>query len=100
MSFRHVALFRWQPELPAGHEEVVRTALLGLAATLEGCRSYACGPDAGVNPIAYDFGVVAEFEDKAGWDAYMADAEHDRIREELIGPFVTDRATFQLALDH
>ena len=96
MPFRHVVLLRWQPETPAGHADAVREALLALAATLDGCESYACGPSAGVVPAAYDFGLVATFTSRAGWDAYMADPEHDRIRAELINPHVAERATWQL----
>jgi len=95
MSFRHVALFRWKPD--ATPEEIARItpALQAVAATLPGLRSYTCGPGLGLTPTSYDFGIVAEFEDKSGWDAYMADAEHDRIRADLINPIVEARAGIQ-----
>jgi hypothetical protein len=96
MSFRHVALFRWTPGTSPEQIAAIAPALQALASTLAGLRSYACGPGLGLTPVSYDFGVVAEFDDKAGWDAYMADEEHERIRTELIGPIVAERAGIQL----
>src|SRR3954447_121383 len=96
MSFRHVALFRWQPGATPAQIDAVTPALEALAATLSGVRSYTCGPSLGLSPTSYDYGVVAEFEDKAAWDAYMANGEHDRIRTELIAPIVGERAGIQL----
>jgi quinol monooxygenase YgiN len=94
--FRHVVLFRWKPGTTAEQIEPIGPALRALAATLPGVRSYAAGPDLGIAPAnRYDFAVVAEFEDKAAWDGYMADPEHDRIRAELIGPVAGERATAQ-----
>jgi hypothetical protein len=96
MPFRHVTMFRWKPETPAGHDEAVRSTLQAFAATLPGCRSYLCGPDAGVMDGTFDFCVIAEFEDRSAWDRYMSDPEHDRIRSEVIGPYALKRATIQL----
>ena len=93
--FHHVALFRWQPGTTAEQLEPVAPALRALAATLPGLVSYACGPSLGLTETSYDFGVVATFESKAGWDAYMANEEHDRIRAELIAPIVAERAGIQ-----
>lgn len=94
--FVHVVMFRWKPGTTEEQVAPVAPALQALAATLP-VVSYECGPGLGLaDPaISYDFGVVARFEDKDGWDLYMADAEHDRIRQELIFPIVGARATIQ-----
>ena len=95
--FRHVVLFRWSPEATPAQVDAVAPALRALAATLPGLVSYECGPSLGLAPAnGYDFGVVAAFEDRTGWDHYMADPEHDRIRAEIIGPIAAERATIQL----
>jgi hypothetical protein len=93
--FHHVALFRWQPGTTPEQIEPIAPSLRALASTLTGLRAYECGPGLGLAPTSYDFGVVAAFEDRAAWDSYMADAEHDRIRAELITPIVADRAGIQ-----
>jgi hypothetical protein len=95
--FRHVVLLRWKPGTPVGHGEAVAAALEGLRHRAIPFRSYVFGPDLGISgpPNGFDFGIVGEFDDRAGWDAYMGDEEHDRIRAELIGPHVEARATTQ-----
>ena len=95
MAFHHVALFRWSPGTAPDQLEPIAPALRALAATLDGVVSYGCGSGLGLSETSYDFGVVAVFEDKAAWDAYMANAEHDRIRSELIAPIVAERAGVQ-----
>ena len=96
MAFHHVALFRWQPGTSETTVAEVTGALRALSATLDGLESYACGPGLGLLETSLDYGVIAAFRDRAAWDAYMADAEHDRIRTELIGPIVVERAGIQL----
>lgn len=95
MAFHHVALFRWQPGVTPEQLAPIAPALQALAATLDGVVSYGCGPGMGLSETSYDFGVVAVFEGKPAWDAYMANAEHDRIRAELIVPIVAERAGIQ-----
>lgn len=96
MAFHHVALFRWHPDTTPDQVEPITPALLALAETLDGVESYDCGPGLGLSETSYGFGVVAAFADKTAWDAYMANAEHDRIRSELILPIVAERAGIQL----
>ncbi|MBW8825880.1 MAG: Dabb family protein [Acidobacteria bacterium] len=93
---RHIVLLRWKDELPAGHEEAVAAALRALPARGLPFHAYNVGPDLGMGgPFAYDFGVAAEFADEAAWRVYMDDPEHDRIRQDLIGPWVAERAVIQ-----
>jgi hypothetical protein len=94
--FHHVALFRWKAGTTPEQLAPITPALQALAATLRGVESYACGPGLGLSETSYDFGVVAAFEDRAAWDEYMANEEHDRIRSELIVPIVAERAGIQL----
>ena len=96
MAFHHIALFRWQAGTTDEQIAGVTGALEALAETLDGVKSYACGPGLGLSETSYDYAVIAAFDDRAAWDAYMANAEHDRIRSELILPIVTERAGIQL----
>lgn len=95
MAFHHVALFRWQPGTTDEQVTEVTGALRALASTLRGVRSYACGAGLGLFPFSSDYGVVAAFEDRSAYDEYMASAEHDRIRAELIAPIIAERAGIQ-----
>jgi hypothetical protein len=95
MAFHHVVLFRWKPETSPDQIAPVKPALDALAATLRGVETYRCGESLGLTETSYDFGVIGIFEDKAAWDEYMANAEHDRIRQELIFPIAGERAGIQ-----
>lgn len=93
---RHVVLFRWKEGLPAGHADRVAGALGALPERGIPFRSWACGPDLGMaGPAGWDFAVVGEFDDDAGWRAYMDDEEHRRIGQDLIVPWVAEHAIVQ-----
>jgi hypothetical protein len=95
MAFHHVVLFRWKPDTSPVQIAPVKPALDALATTLSGLVTYRCGDSLGLSETSYDFGVIGIFEDKAAWDGYMADPEHDRIRQELIFPIAGERAGIQ-----
>jgi hypothetical protein len=84
MAFHHVVLFQWQPGTTDAQVDEVTAALTALSKTLRGVRSYSCGRGLGLFPFSSDYGVVAAFDDRAAWDEYMANTEHDRIRADLI----------------
>ena len=103
--FRHVVLFKWKPGTSA---ETVAEVVAGLTA----CGAGPAG-DAGVHlwarrrrPAAgsaaaeqrFDFAVVADFDDEAAWRAYDTDAEHNRLRAELIRPLIAERVTTQFTV--
>ncbi len=93
---RHVVLLRWKDEVPEGHAARVTDALRALPARGISFASYACGPDLGMaGPNGWDFAIVGEFTDEEAWRSYMDDAEHDRIRQDLIVPWVAERAMVQ-----
>lgn len=96
MSFRHVALFRWQPGVAAEQVAEITRSLRALAETLEGCESYTCGPDLGLRENSFDYGVAAAFGSEDAWQAYIEHPEHVRIAEQLIAPNVSERASVQL----
>lgn len=96
---RHVVTFVWTPDIPAGQVDVIATELTTLAASLAGIESYACGADLGLGAGNADFAVVATFADQAAWTAYMDHPEHQRIRSELMLPFIAQRSAIQFAGD-
>jgi hypothetical protein len=99
--FRHVVLFKWKPGTSVDTVAAVAAGLSACAAALPVARSYTCGPDVQAagsqagSEERYDFGVVADFDDEAGWRVYDKDPEHNRLRAELIRPLIAERATIQ-----
>lgn len=95
--FRHCVMFNWKPDVAPDHVTKVSTALDGLG-RLDVIRSYRHGPDAGVSEGNYDYVVVAEFDDQAGWEAYRDDAGHQQLIAEMLAPFIAERAAIQFEL--
>ena len=92
----HVVMFRWRPEMPQGHVERIVAALSALPASIDSIRSYVCGADVGAAGAAnYDFAVVATFDNVDGWRAYDTHAEHERVRAEVVRPWIAERASVQ-----
>jgi hypothetical protein len=99
--FRHVVMFKWNPGTPAETVKEVTDGLTACGRALAVTRSYTCGPDvqtagglAGAED-RFDFAIVADFDDEAGWRVYDQDPEHNRLRAELIRPLVAHRMTVQ-----
>ena len=92
----HVVTFRWTPELPDGQVELIVAALHAVAAAVPSVRSYRCGPDVGEGGAQnHDFAIVATFDDVDGWREYDTHPEHDRVRSEMIRPWIAERAAVQ-----
>ena len=94
MVFTHVVTFKWGDDgFDSGG---IATALRTLVSGFDGVVSYRCGPDTGFTPGAYDFAVVANFEDRQSFVAYRDDAEHQRILNDMILPNLASRTVVQI----
>jgi hypothetical protein len=69
-------------------------ALAALPARLT-FRDYRFGCDLGLNPDNASFGVVADFDTIADYEAYRVDPEHQRIIAEMIKPMLVARTVLQ-----
>lgn len=92
---RHVSLFSFTPESTPAQRQAVGEALMKLPALIAEVRDYRYGPDAGVNAGNFDYAVVADFDDTAGYLVYRDHPEHRRVLLELIAPIITTRAAVQ-----
>ena len=57
------------------------------------------GEDAGLKAGNGGFGVCFDFPDEAAYQKWDKDPEHERIRRELIFPFVTGISRVQFRID-
>jgi Stress responsive A/B Barrel Domain len=92
---RHVVLFSWTPEATDEQKERVAAELRKLPALIPSIRALEFGPSAGINPGAFDFGLVADFDDADGYRAYRDNPEHRAIVDQLINPIAARRASTQ-----
>jgi Stress responsive A/B Barrel Domain len=93
---RHIAMFRFNDGTASEQIDSLTAALRALPSRIPAVREYTVGRDLVlVEANRYDYAVVATFDDETGWREYMDDPEHGRIRDELLGPIVRERATAQ-----
>lgn len=92
---RHVVTFRWNASSSPSHRAELEAALSRLPESIPELRGYHFGHDLGLNAGNVDFGVVAEFDDAAGYLAYRDHPQHARIIDELIAPYLDTRTVLQ-----
>lgn len=92
----HIVLLRWKPEMPAEHLASVASALDGLPPAISSIRSYRHGADLAVSaPTNADYATVATFDDVDGWRQYDTHPLHDRVRAEVLKPWIAERTAVQ-----
>ena len=93
--FRHVVLFRWTDEATGEQKRALHDELPKMPPAIEVIRAYKFGPDAGVNPANFDYAVVADFDDQAGYLAYRDHPVHRNLVDRYVTPIVASRAAVQ-----
>lgn len=90
---RNVVLFSLkqgaQPEQLATFERAMKVI------RFDGCLRWELVRDLRLREGNLPYAVIAEFTDEAAYRAYDADAEHDRVRRELLAPVVDRIERFQ-----
>jgi hypothetical protein len=99
VGFRHVVMFRWHDAADAAERQAVADALAGLPAQIPELLHYRFGPDVGLAADNWDFVVVAEFADQAGYEVYRDHPAHQAVITGCISPIVAQRAAVQMAAD-
>lgn len=97
--FRHVVMFRWKPEAGDAEQAAVATGLAALPDAIEPIRAYRFGADAGLAPDNWDFVVVADFDDEAGYLVYRDHPAHQAVIASSIKPAISARAAVQYVTD-
>ena len=88
-------MYRWADHVGPDHVDRVRDAFDHLAGRVVGLRLHVHGNDVGVSADAFDFHVLAEFDDVTAWRAYVDHPEHVLLVEELLVGHVAEQATGQ-----
>ncbi len=96
---RHIVLFNWKPELPAGHVERTMAALAELPAKIPQIRQYQFGPNLGINPGTFAFAVTAVFATLDDYLVYRDHPDHKAFIEAYTAPYIDTRASIQFEID-
>ena len=98
IMIRHIVLFRWKDGVTDANIAAVRSSLDGLPAAIPVIRTYVHGPDLRLGDGSWDYAIAADFDDAEAWEVYDADAEHGRIRADIIRPLIAERAAVRIDL--
>ena len=93
--FRHVVLFAWKDEATGEQKRALHDELPKMPPAIDVIRAYRFGPDAGVNPANFDYAVVADFDDQAGYLTYRDHPVHRELVERLVIPISATRVAVQ-----
>ncbi|MBI5090790.1 MAG: Dabb family protein [Actinobacteria bacterium] len=88
-------MFRWKPDISPAQVAAIGAALDTLPPAIASIRSYRHGPSVGLSDGAFDYGIVATFDDADGWRRYDTDAVHEAVRADTIRPWIAERASTQ-----
>lgn len=93
---RHTVMFKWNDETTDETKAAVAAGLDELAS-----RGFALrhGGDVGISDGNWDYAVVGEFDDAAGYTTYATDADHVALIANIIKPAISARAAVQYQLD-
>lgn len=95
---RHVAVFRWHEGTTPEQVDAVRAGLDRMPVEVPSVRAYAHGPDLHLGEGRWDYAVVADFDDAAGYQAYVDHPAHDEFRRAALAPVIADRGHVQIDL--
>lgn len=90
---RNVVLFSLKEGTPPEKLAEIDAAMSALR--FEGCTRWELVRDLGLREGNPPYAFISEFDDEAAYRAYDADAEHNRIRRELLAPIVGRLERFQ-----
>jgi hypothetical protein len=93
---RHLALFRFVDGVDPAGVEALDQGLRALPEVVPEIREFSCGRDLALREGNADYGVMAAFDDEAGWRAYQENAEHQRVIRELLTPLLSQRTAVQI----
>ena len=92
----HTVMFRWKPETAAENVRAMEAALATMPELVPSINTYVFGADLGADgPANFDFGIVATFATIEDWRDYDTHPEHNRLRVEVIRPWIAERAAVQ-----
>jgi hypothetical protein len=95
---RHVVLIRFREETAREAQVAVVEALLALPAKIPQIDNLTAGLALGLAPGSSDLAIVADFANQDDYLTYASHPEHRRVIDELLDPWVAERARAQYQL--
>lgn len=92
---RHVVAFRFKEGTTEAQRTRILEGLAALPAQVDAIRRYAFGPDLGLGEGNFDFVVVGDFDDVAGYRRYAEHEAHQALLRDAIRPVLAERVAVQ-----
>ncbi len=86
----HIAMMRFEDDVDPADVDAAIVALRELPDLVPSIRGFSVGRDVGITEGAFDFAVVAHFDDVAGYLEYAAHPEHVRVITEHTRPLTAE----------
>lgn len=93
--FRHVVLLTLLDSASDADRDRILAGLAELPERVPSIRGYVFGSDVGASEGNADIAVVADFDDRAGWELYRDHEAHLAVIEEHIRPVLESRTAVQ-----
>jgi len=83
---KHIALFKFKEGTAQEQIDQALEKILELSESIEGIEDYVCGINNSPEGLTQGFthGFVMTFSDAAARDAYLAHADHERVKTEVL----------------
>ena len=92
-------LLRWNDAADPAALAGMTEGLASLPAQIPELLDYRFGADLALAEGNWDFAVVADFADEAGYTAYRDHPAHQAVIGERLGPLVAERGAVQMHID-
>ena len=93
--FRHVVMMKLSDTSTEADLDAIIEGLGTLPPLVPEIRSYSIGKDLNVQDGSFDLVIVADFDDRAGFDAYNANEDHLDVIARVIKPHMAQRSAVQ-----
>ena len=97
--FRHVVMMKLGESSTPDDLTAIIDGLRTLPDLVPEIVSYSVGRDLDVQEGSFDLVIVADFDDRAGFDAYNANQDHLDVIAERIRPHMAERSAVQYQYD-
>lgn len=92
---RHTVLFRWTADATEAQIEEAFRRLSELPGLIPEIRRYEFGRDLGYSEATWDMALVADFDSKRDWEAYVHHPAHRSAVAEGTGPITAELVRVQ-----
>ena len=93
--FHHVALLTFKEGTTTEQVAALEAGLGALPQQIDALIGYRFGSDVGITAGAWDYAVVADFTDRAGYETYRDHPAHVEVLTHLTGPVTASIARVQ-----